>query len=58
MKLFAVNPVGIKLKVDNQDIQMNNFVAKFIQGTIMGSVSSLKGLNDNWEKIEIEITKA
>jgi hypothetical protein len=53
-----VKPVGIKLKVDNQDIQMNDFVAKFIQGTIMGSVSSLKGLNDNWEKIEIEITKA
>ena len=47
----------LKLKVDGKDIPLNDFVAKFIQGTIVGGVSSLKGIKEDWKKIEIEVTK-
>ncbi len=49
--------LGLKLKVDGKDIPLNEFVSRFIQGTVVGGVSSLKGIRDNWEKIEIEVTK-
>jgi hypothetical protein len=47
----------LKLKVDGKDIPLNDFVAKFIQGTIVGGVSSLKGIKEDWKKIEIEVTE-
>jgi hypothetical protein len=49
--------MGLKLKVDGKEIPLNNFVAKFIQGTVVGGVSSLKGIKEDWKKIEIEVTK-
>jgi hypothetical protein len=49
--------MGLKLVVDGKEIPLNDFVARFIQGTVVGGVSSLKGISDNWEKIEIEVTK-
>jgi hypothetical protein len=49
--------VVLKLRVDGKEIPLNDFVARFIQGTIEGGVSSLKGIKENWEKIEIEVTK-
>jgi hypothetical protein len=47
----------MKLKVDGKEIPLNEFVERFIQGVIVGGVSSLKGIRENWEKIEIEVTK-
>ncbi len=49
--------MGMKLKVDGKEIPLNEFVAKFIQGTVVGGVSSLKGIKEDWQKIEIEVTK-
>jgi hypothetical protein len=49
--------MGMKLKVDGKEIPLNEFVERFIQGVVVGGVSSLKGINENWEKIEIEVTK-
>lgn len=49
--------MGIQLKVDGKEISLNAFVERFIEGTVVGGVSSLKGINDKWKKIEIEITK-
>jgi hypothetical protein len=54
---LEVNCMGIQLKVDGKEISLNAFVERFIEGTVVGGVSSLKGINDKWKKIEIEITK-
>ncbi|MCW4006980.1 MAG: hypothetical protein NWF04_10400 [Candidatus Bathyarchaeota archaeon] len=47
----------MKLKVDGVEIPMNEFVAKILEGTVVGGVSALKGIKENWAKIEVEITK-
>ncbi len=49
--------MAIKQKVDGKEIPLNDFVGKFVQGVVVGGVSSLKGIKDDWQKIEIEVTK-
>ncbi len=49
--------MSLKLKVDEKEVPLNEFVAKILQGTIMGAVTSLHGINDDWKKIQIEIKK-
>ena len=49
--------MSLKLKVDGKEIPLNEFVEKILGGTITGAVTSLRGIKDNWEKIEIEIKK-
>lgn len=45
------------LKVDGKEIPLNEFVEKIMSGTIIGGVTSLKGVNENWTKIEIELQR-
>ncbi len=52
-----VNNLSLKLKVDGKDIPLNEFVEKFMSGSITGSITSLKGIKTDWKKIEIEIQK-
>jgi hypothetical protein len=52
-----VNKLGLKLKIDGKEIPMNEFVERIMDGTIIGAVSSLKGIKEDWEKIEIEIQR-
>ena len=47
--------MGMKLKVDGKEIPLNEFVEKILNGTIVGAVTSLKGIKENWKRIEIEI---
>jgi hypothetical protein len=47
--------VGLKLKVDGKEIPLNDFVEKILNGTITGAVTSLRGIREDWKKIEIEI---
>ena len=47
----------MKLKVDGKEIPMNEFVEKIISGSVVGAVTSLKGIKEDWEKIEIEIQR-
>ena len=49
--------MSLKLKVDGKEIPLNEFVEKILAGTITGAVTSLRGIKDDWEKIEIEIKK-
>jgi hypothetical protein len=48
--------VGMKLKVDGKEIPLNEFVEKILNGTVVGAVTSLKGIKENWKKIEVEIS--
>jgi hypothetical protein len=49
--------VSLKLKIDGKEIPLNEFVEKILNGTITGAVTSLRGIKDDWTKIEIEIEK-
>lgn len=49
--------MGIKLLVDGEQIPLNEFAEKILSGMIVGAVSSLKGIKEDWKKIEIEVTK-
>jgi hypothetical protein len=48
--------MSMKLKVDGKEIPVNEFVEKIISGSILGAVTSLRGIKENWKKIEIEIS--
>jgi hypothetical protein len=52
-----VNKLGLKLKVDGKEIPLNEFVEKIVIGTVTGAVTSLRGIKEDWKKIEIEIEK-
>jgi len=47
----------LTLAVDGKEIPLNEFVSKLMSGTIVGAVTSLKGIREDWKKIEVEITK-
>ncbi len=47
----------LKLVVDGKEIPLNDFVSKLMSGTIVGAVTSLKGIREDWKRIEVEITK-
>jgi hypothetical protein len=49
--------LGIKLLVDGQEIRLNEFVSKILTGTVVGAVTSLRGIKKDWKRIEIEVAK-
>jgi hypothetical protein len=46
----------MKLLVDGMEVPLNEFVEKILNGTIVGAVTSLRGIKEDWKKIEIAIT--
>jgi hypothetical protein len=52
-----VSGLSTKLKVDGKEVEINEFVEKFLAGTIVGAVSTLNGIEADWKKIEIVIKK-
>ncbi len=47
----------MKLMIDGKEIPLNEFVSKILTGTIVGAVTSLRGIREDWKKIEVEITE-
>ena len=47
----------LKLAIDGKEIPLNEFVNKILAGTMVGAVTSLRGVKEDWKKIEVEITK-
>jgi hypothetical protein len=47
----------VKLLVDGEEIPLNEFVVKILSGTIVGAVTSLRGIKRDWKKIEIQVTR-
>lgn len=43
--------------MDGEEIDLNEFVEKMLEGTIIGAVTSLRGIKKDWKKIEITVTK-
>ena len=48
--------VGAELRINGADIELNNFLENFISQTIIGMVTSLRGVS-NIETIELKISK-
>jgi hypothetical protein len=49
--------VDVKLLVDGEEIDLNEFVTKILSGTVVGAVTSLRGIKKDWKKIEIKLTR-
>jgi hypothetical protein len=49
--------LDIRLLVDGEVIELNEFVEKILSGTVVGAVTSLRGINKDWKKIEIKVVQ-
>jgi hypothetical protein len=49
--------LDVKLLVDGEEIELNEFVQKILSGTIAGAVNSLRDIKKDWKTIEIKLTK-
>ena len=46
----------MKLLVDGKEIPLNDFVESILTGMVVGGVNALKGIKEDWKKIEIEVS--
>ena len=49
--------MDMKILIDGKEIPLNEFVEKILSGTIVGAVTSLRGIKEDWKKIEVEISR-
>jgi hypothetical protein len=54
---LEVDYLELKLVIDGMEIPLNEFVNKILTGTMVGAVTSLRGVKEDWKKIQIEIAK-
>lgn len=47
----------VRLVVDGEEIELNSFVMKIIGKVVEAMVISLKGVEENWKKIEVEVMR-
>lgn len=48
----------MKLFIDGNEIDLNEFVVRILSGTIVGAVSSLRDIRNDWKEIEIRVIKS
>ena len=49
--------MDVKLFVDGEEIDLNEFVVKILGGTLTGAVNSLRGIKKDWKEIEVKVTR-
>jgi hypothetical protein len=49
--------MDVKLFVDNKEIPLNEFVKKIFSGMVAGAIMSLRGIEEDWKEIRVEVTK-
>ena len=49
--------MDVRLLVDGEEINLNKFVVKILGGTVVGAVSALRGVREDWREITIEIRR-
>ncbi|MEA2074396.1 MAG: hypothetical protein U9O85_01475 [Euryarchaeota archaeon] len=50
--------VDLKIVVDGKEIAVKEFVQNIIGRAIVSSVCVLKGVNEDWEEMELTVRKA
>jgi hypothetical protein len=53
----AVILLETTLLVDGQEIPLNEFVVQILSGTVVGAVTSLRGIKKDWKQIEVKVKK-
>ena len=56
-RYFGVMLLDVKLFVDGDEIDMNEFVVKMLRGTLVGAVTSLRGIKKDWNEIDVKVTR-
>jgi hypothetical protein len=54
---LEVDYLELKLVIDGKEIPLNEFVGKILMGMMVGAVTSLRVIREDWKKIEVEIIK-
>ena len=49
--------MDVKLLVDDDEVNLNEFVVKILGGTLVGAVTSLRGVKKDWKEIEVKVTR-
>ena len=49
--------MNVKLFVDGEEIDLNEFVVKMLGGALVGAVTSLRGIKEDWKEIEAKVTR-
>lgn len=47
----------VRLVVDGEDVKLNEFVTKVFGRVIEALVSTLRGVDEDWEIVEIEVVR-
>lgn len=50
--------IKVRLTVDNDEIDVNKFVQNVIGKVIVGAVTSLKGVKEDWTEMEVAVRRA
>jgi hypothetical protein len=53
--ISGVMLLNVKILVDGKEIDLNEFAEKILGGTVVGAVTSLRGIKKDWKEIEIEV---
>jgi len=56
-QFFGVMLLDVELSVDGEAIDLSEFVVKILGGTLVGAVTSLRGIKKDWKKIEVKVTR-
>jgi len=46
-----------RVLVDGKEIPLNDFVERILGGTVKGAVESLRGIDDAWKRIVVEVER-
>ena len=49
--------LDVKLFVDGAEIYLSEFVVKILSGTLVGAVTSLRGIKEDWKEIQVKVTR-
>ena len=49
--------LDVKLFVDGEEIYLSAFVVKILSGTLVGAVTSLRGIKEDWKEIQVKVTR-
>jgi len=44
----------VRLLVDGELIELNDFVAEFLAGTLQGAISPLRNIKRDWAELEVK----
>ena len=55
--LSEVKDLNVELLVDQKKITLNEFVEKIMKGVVVGAVTSLRDINEDWKEITIKVAR-